>query len=124
MERNILREKSYRFAIDVIGVYKQLAEKEKDRIISRQLLRSGTSVGANVEEAVGGISRKDFLCKLTIAYKEAREANYWLRILRDTGDLEKSKADDLVEDSYELIRIMAKTQLTMKRNQESSPRCP
>lgn len=119
MERNILREKSYRFALEVIGVYRQLAGKEEDRVITRQLLRSGTSVGANVEEAIGGISRKDFLCKLTIAYKEAREANYWLRILRDVGSLEKTEADILIESSHELIRIMAKTQLTMKRNHQN-----
>ncbi len=115
MERNVLREKSYRFALEIIGIYRQLSGKEEDRILSRQLLRSGTSVGANVEEAIGGISKKDFLCKLTIAYKEAREANYWLRIIRDTGSLDKARADALVESSHELIRIMAKTQLTMKR---------
>jgi len=119
MERNIIKEKSYQFALDVVLICKEIFEQKKEYILSKQLLRSATSIGANVEEAIGGYSGNDFLCKLTIAYKEAREANYWIRLLRDSGYLEQERADTLEQASMELIRIMAKIQLTMKNKQSN-----
>lgn len=113
MRDNILQRKSYRFSLDVVNACRELFGK-KEFILSKQLLRSGTSVAANVEEAIGGHTGKDFICKIAIAYKEAREANYWIRLLKDSGYLDMSKALQLESLSTELICIMAKIQLTMK----------
>ena len=81
-ENNVVVDKSYAFAIRIVNCCKFLYTEKKEFVLSKQLLRTGTSIGANVEEAVGGQSRKDFFAKLSIAYKEARETNYWLRIMR------------------------------------------
>ena len=80
---NIIQNKSYAFAVKIVKVCKGLVDK-KEFILSKQLLRSGTSIGANIEEAIGGQSKKDFFAKLTISYKEARETHYWIRLLADT----------------------------------------
>jgi len=80
---SIIKTKSYTFALEVITLYKRLIE-QNEYVISKQLLKSGTSIGANVEEALAGQSRPDFLSKMSIASKEARETNYWLRLLRDS----------------------------------------
>jgi four helix bundle protein len=87
-ENNIIKEKSYAFAIRIVKCYKHLCTNEKEFVLSKQLVRSGTSIGANVEEAIGGQSEKDFISKMTIAYKETRETNFWLRLLRDTDFLD------------------------------------
>ena len=84
---NVVQVKSYAFAIKIVATYRYLTEIKKEFVLSKQLLRSGTSIGANVEEAIGGQSEKDFFAKITIAYKEARESKYWIRLLKDTGYL-------------------------------------
>ena len=76
MKENIVQVKSYAFAIKIVNTFKVLQQDSKEFVLSRQLLRAGTSIGANIEEAIGGQSRKDFFAKLTIAYKEARETKY------------------------------------------------
>ncbi len=81
MKDNILLDKSFAFAIRVVKAYKYLVEEKKEFVISKQLSRSGTSIGANSEEAVGGQSKADFVAKLSIGYKEARETKYWIRLL-------------------------------------------
>lgn len=73
---NIVQDKSYAFAFRIVKLYKYLCDEKKEFVLSKQLLRSGTSIGANIEEAIGGQSDKDFFAKLTIAYKEARETHY------------------------------------------------
>ncbi len=113
-EDNVVREKSYAFALRVIKVYRFLAEEKREYVLSKQLLRAGTSVGANVEEAVGAQSEKDFAAKLTIAYKEARETHYWIRLLRDSDFLTPNQADSLLGDTDELLRILGSIQKTMK----------
>lgn len=82
--------------------------------MSRQLIRSGTSIGANVEEAIGAQSSKDFLHKISISYKETRETHYWLRLLRDSHLLEKNEADKLILKVEELLKIMTSIQKTLK----------
>ena len=77
---NILADKSFKFAVKIVDLYNHLREEKKDYILSKQVVRSGTSIGANVEEAIGGLSEKDFVAKLGIAYKESRETIYWLRL--------------------------------------------
>ncbi|WP_246035832.1 four helix bundle protein [Winogradskyella algicola] len=84
MKENIIATKTYNFAISIVNLSKALVSKN-EYVLSRQILKSGTSIGANVEEAIGGISKKDFRAKMSISYKEARETHYWLRILRDTN---------------------------------------
>lgn len=81
---SIIKDKSYKFSLRIIELYKYLKEKKKEFELARQILRCGTSIGANVEEAIGGQSKKDFLAKMFIAYREARETHYWIRLLRDS----------------------------------------
>ncbi len=84
MKENLILTKTYSFAILIVNLNKKLIA-QKEFVLSKQLLRSGTSIGANAEEAVGGISKKDFRAKMSISYKEARETHYWLRLLKDTN---------------------------------------
>lgn len=104
MKENVIRDKSYSFALQVIALYRQLC-KNGEYVLSKQLLRSATSIGANVEEVQAAQSKADFVAKMSIASKEARETNYWLRLLRDseicTIDVEK-----LLGDSESIINIL------------------
>ena len=113
-EDNVLRDKSYAFALRMVKTYRYLADERHEYNLSKQLLRSGTSIGANVEEAVGGQSEKDFASKLAIAYKEARETHYWIRLLRDTEYLTPKQADSLLGDTDELLRILGTILKTLK----------
>ena len=103
---NPVRDKSYAFALRVIELYKFLCENEKEYVLSKQLLRSGTSIGANVEEAIGAQSKRDFGAKMSIAYKESRETNYRLRLLRDAGYISIPQADSVIADCEELCKII------------------
>lgn len=103
---NPLKEKSYAFALKIIESYKVLRDGRKEFILSKQLLSAGTSIGANVEEAIGAQSKRDFLSKISIAYKEARESHYWLRLLRDSNLIEPGTAKELIQDVDELLRLM------------------
>lgn len=98
--------KSYEFAIRIVRTFKHLSEEKREFVLSKQLLRCGTSIGANVEEAQGGISKADFSAKLAIAYKEARESKYWIKLLRDTQYLTNPQASSLLSDADELCRIL------------------
>jgi four helix bundle protein len=109
-----LRDKSYAFALRVIKTYQYLCDSKKEFVLSKQLLRSGTSIGANVEEAIGGQSEKDFFAKITISYKEARETHYWLRLLTDSGYLSKAQSVSLLKDCEELEKISGSIQKTMR----------
>lgn len=119
---NLVVEKSYDFSVRIAKLYRFLCEKKKENVLSRQILRSGTSIGANVEEAIGGVSRKDFLNKLSIANKEARETNYWLRILRDIEYLNQNMFDSLIKDCDEVTRIIFSIIRTSRNNDEKSSR--
>lgn len=111
---SVVQVKSYAFAVKVVEVYKELCNSREAYVLGRQLLRSATSVGANIEEAIGGQSGKDFYAKITIAYKEARETHYWLRLLKDTDFLTENKANPLLNDVEELLRIIGAIQKKMK----------
>ena len=113
-EENIVREKSYAFALRIVKAYKYLAEEKKEYVLSKQLLRCGTSVGANIEEAIGGQSPKDFFAKLNVSYKEARETMYWLRLLKDSDILNEKEADSLMNNCDELLKIIGTIIKTMK----------
>jgi four helix bundle protein len=105
MSDSIVKQKSYEFALQIINLCRQL-KVERNYEISSQLLRSGTSIGANVEEALAGQSRKDFFAKMSIASKEARETNYWLRLLRDADMCNSQETKILIQMSEELIKIL------------------
>jgi four helix bundle protein len=105
MKENIIRKRSYQFALRIIKLCLWLRDN-KHYEISNQLLRSGTSIGANVEEALAGHSRKDFLYKMTIASKEARETHYWLRLLRDSDILNTEQSQDIISESEEIVKIL------------------
>ena len=112
---NIIKEKTYKFALDVIKIYQQML-KQNEFILSKQLVRSGTSIGANTEEATAAQSRKDFISKMSISSKEARETNYWLRLLRDSQLCEGIDYTELIEESEEIIKILtAIVKTTQKR---------
>jgi len=106
MKENIILNKSYDFAIRVIRMYQHLTKGKKEFVLSKQVLRSGTSIGANVEEAIGGSSKKDFLNKMKIAYKEARETSYWLRLLKDTDFINQKAFDSIHNDCEELLKLL------------------
>ncbi|MBS1553067.1 MAG: four helix bundle protein [Bacteroidetes bacterium] len=105
-KENIIREKAYSFAVRIINLYTFLTTEKKEFIISKQILRWGTSVGANVEEAVGGISRKDFINKLSIAYKESRETHYWLRLIHNGQFIPEKMFLSFEKDCLEICKIL------------------
>ncbi|GET34583.1 hypothetical protein PbJCM13498_34460 [Prolixibacter bellariivorans] len=103
---NVVLTKSYNFAVRIVKMYQHLSSEKKEFVLSKQILRSGTSVGANIEEAIGGISKADFRAKMSVAYKEARETDYWLRLLKDTGYLEVESFNSIRNDLNELLRLL------------------
>lgn len=112
---NIVQEKSFDFALQIIDVYKNLRYSKQEFVLSKQILRSGTSIGANVEEAIGGLSENDFGFKLNIAYKESRETRYWLRLLNRSGYLDNFEFDSLVNECDQIQRILASILITLNR---------
>ncbi|MEX0272842.1 MAG: four helix bundle protein [Flavobacteriaceae bacterium] len=117
---NVVQEKSYAFALECIKLYQMLTKEKREFILSKQLLRSTTSIGANVEEAIGGQSTRDFLSKMSIAYKETREAHYWLRLLRDSENIEKKDSEMLISKCDELLRLIGSIQKTIKSKLDNS----
>jgi four helix bundle protein len=105
VKQNVIQEKSYSFALKAIVAYRRLTES-KEYVLSKQMLRASTSIGANVEEAIAGQSRADFISKMSIASKEARETRYWLRLLRDAGLMEKRAAEELLKEVTEMVLIL------------------
>jgi four helix bundle protein len=105
-EGNIVREKSYSFSLKIIKTYQELTQEKREFILSKQLVRSGTSIGANIEEATGAQSKNDFISKLSISYKEAWETLYWLKLLTDSNLLDKKKSDLLIYDCEEILKIL------------------
>ena len=102
---NVIADKSYAFALNIIQVAK-LLRKQQEYEIASQLLRCGTSIGANIQEAQCGVSRADFTAKMGIASKEARESHYWLRLVRDSGALPTNNVLPRLKEAEELIRIL------------------
>ena len=104
-KENIILTRSFQFAIKLVNLTKEL-RNNKEYVLSKQLLRSGTSIGANVEEANGGISRADFSSKISISYKEARETHYWLRLLYSTEYIQKEIFEELINECDEICKIL------------------
>lgn len=113
---NVIRSKSFDFALLIIELYKQML-KEKEYVLSKQILRSGTSIGANIEESSAAISKKEFIAKMSISAKEARETMYWLKLIQKSGIVKIDVSKEL-EKSEELIRILTSI---IKTSQSSTP---
>lgn len=112
IKKDSVRDKSYAFALRMIKMYQHLTKDKQEFILSKQVLRSGTSIGANIEEASGAQPNKDFLAKMTIAYKEARETHYWLRLLHDSGYFTENAAISILNDCEELLKMLASIKKT------------
>jgi len=112
-KENIIVKKSYDFALQIIKLYKSLVDK-KEFVLSKQVLRSGTSIGANIHEAVASQSKRDFIHKLSISLKEARETQYWLNLLKDSSYIPEPEFDKLKNSCDEIIKILNSIILTTK----------
>ncbi len=112
---NIVQQKSYGFAVRIVRMCQFLRDTKKEHVLSKQVLRSGTGIGANVEEAIGAQSRADFRAKMGIAYREARETSYWLRLLKDTDYLSETEFASIHSEAEELCRLIG----TIRKNTTS-----
>lgn len=115
MKENLTYDKALKYAIRVVNLYKYLVEEKSEYVMSKQLLRSGTSIGANISEAVSAESAPDFIHKLAIAQKEANETKYWLTLLEKTGYLSSSQYQSMYADCLEMIKILVSIILTTKQ---------
>ena len=115
MKESVLRDKSFAFSLRVVKLYKHLTTEHKEYVLAKQVLRSGTSIGANGEEAKHAQSKTDFVHKLSIAQKEAGETNYWLRLLNKSDYLDDRLADSLLADRDEIQRILTASIKTAKK---------
>jgi len=106
MKENIIKDKSFNFAIRIVNLYKFLCEEKKEYIISKQLMKSGTSIGANVSEADRAVSKKEFVNKSSIALKEANESQYWIELLYKTNYLDDVQYESLKKDIAEINKIL------------------
>jgi len=111
-KENTLKYKSKKFAVRIVNLYKFLCEEKKEYVLSKQLLRSGTSIGANIAEAEYGISKKDFLAKIYVALKECGETIYWLELLYDTDFLNKTQFASIRSDCEEIRKMLSATTKT------------
>lgn len=113
---SLLREKSENFAIRAVRLYRYLTIRKREDVLSKQLLRSATSIGANVREATNAQSKKDFLSKLNIALKEANETQYWLELLFKGGILSQKEFDSVYPECTEIAKILYASVKTVKKN--------
>jgi len=111
---NIALEKSRKFAIRIYNLYKYLCEEKHEYILAKQLLRSGTSIGANLTEAQYAVSRKEFSSKTSISLKECAETEYWLDLLKETGVLAPSEYDSIIIDCKDILHILISTVKTLQ----------
>ena len=107
MNNNVVENKSFDFAVRIVFLHKHLSAEKKEFVLSKQLLRSGTSIGANVSEALRGQSKADFAAKMCIALKEANESHYWIRLLYKTDFLTEQQFNSIENDIIELIKILS-----------------
>ena len=114
---NIILDKSFQFGLRIVKLFMHLRKIKVERDLCTQFLRSGTSIGANIEEAIGGSSRKNFVHKLEMAYKEARETRYWLRLLKGSSLLENKLAESFIKDCEEIIKILTAILTSLKAQQ-------
>ena len=116
MKENIVKDKSFKFAARIINLYKYLAKKNNEYVLSKQILRCGTSIGAMIREAEQAESKADFIHKLSISLKEANETEYWLLLLVETDYIEKKMFDSLFSDNKDLIKLITTIIKSTKKN--------
>lgn len=116
---SILLDKSLKFAARIVKLHKYLVKEKKESIISKQIIRSGTSIGANANEAVYGISKADFIAKLQISLKETAETEYWLRLLMLSDYITEQEGESLLNDCLEIKRILVSTLNTAKKQKDN-----
>ena len=116
---NVVVQKSYAFSLRCVRLYKYLCSRDGNYIIGKQLLRSGTSIGANVREALRAQTRPDFITKLYVALKEASETEYWIELLRDSDYISSSQAESMLADCVELLKILTSIVKKSKENSDT-----
>ena len=120
MKDNVIKVKSFKFSVRIVKLYQYLIREKNEYVLSKQILKSGTSIGANVEEADGGISKADFSNKISLSYKEAKETHYWLRLLKETDYIDEKIFNSLIEECNELCKILFSilktTRISSKKN--------
>ena len=109
MKSNLLKEKSFAFSLRIIKLYKYLVHEKKEHVMAKQILKSGTSIGANIAEAQDAQSNADFIHKYNIALKEARETEYWLRLLKESEFIESTAYESINLDCSELLKLLVST---------------
>ena len=114
--KSVVADKSFAFAVRIVKLYKYLCDEKKEYALSKQLLRSGTSIGANIQEGLSGQSKRDFLMKMNISLKEASETQYWLRLLTATDILTEQESKSILEDCTELIKMLTSIVKTTSAN--------
>lgn len=117
---SIIKDKSYAFAVRIVNLYKHLKKQKNEFEISKQLLRSGTSVAANVREAINAQSNADFIHKLSISQKEVNETMFWLELLKDTEFIAEEEFDDIYDDAMQVYKIITSIIITKKQNLKKS----
>ncbi len=118
--KSILKDKSFKFAVRIIKLYQFLVDEKKEYIISKQLLRSGTSIGAMVREAQNAESKKDFIHKLSISQKECDESMYWIELLKEANYLNEQEFENINNDAIELLKMLRSAIITSKNNTYNS----
>ena len=116
MKDNVVMDKSYAFALRIIKLYKYLIAEKKEYVLAKQILRSGTSIGALVKEAEHAQSKADFLHKMNVALKEANETEYWLMLLKDSKYIEEKSFDSIHEENVEIIKLLASIVKSLKES--------
>ena len=118
MRENIIKERSYAFALRVIKAYKYLCEEKHEFVLSKQMLRSGTAIGALIREAEQAQSQADFINKMNIALKEANETEYWLMLLKDSDYMDERSFESIHQDCAEVLKLLISIIKTSKSNQK------
>ncbi|MDR0876401.1 MAG: four helix bundle protein [Clostridiales Family XIII bacterium] len=120
MGNSVVGGKSFDFAVRVVNLYRYLCDEKREFILSKQLIRSGTSIGANIEEALQGQSKRDYLSKMNIALKEANETLYWIRLLHTTGYIDDKQNESIYADCNEIVSLLVSIVKTTKKNLEAA----
>ena len=119
MKENVLLNKTFEFSIRIVNLYRYLRDEKREFDLARQILKSGTSIGANVTEAAVAQSRKDFFAKIYIAYKEAKETEFWIKLLFATKILTEKQSTSLLNDLEEINKILSASLYTIRKKQKS-----
>ena len=119
MKNSVIKDKSFAFAVRIIRLYQHISENKKEFILSKQLVRSGTSIGANINEALQESSKQDFINKMNISLKKAQETEYWLRLLYETSYLTEREFKSIYDDSVEIVKMLTSIVKTSKENENA-----